>query len=208
MPLSEPAPRRLIHERVVECRGYARDDGLWDIEGRLVDTKTYDFPNIDRGGVIRSGEPIHGMWLRITVDDAYTIRDAEAALDYGPYTVCGDIAPAFSVLVGERIVPGFTRRVRELLGGTKGCTHLVELLGPIATTAFQTIAPMKWRTDPAARTKRPRSLNQCHAYRSDGPVVARDWPAFYTGGEDEAAGARNAKAGGGGQNAGRTRAKT
>ena len=41
MPLSTSAPRQLMHNRAIECRGYQREDGLWDIEGHLVDTKTY-----------------------------------------------------------------------------------------------------------------------------------------------------------------------
>ena len=55
MPLPAPAPRQLLHKRVVQCWGYRREDGLWDIEGRLVDTKTYPFPNEDRGGAIQAG---------------------------------------------------------------------------------------------------------------------------------------------------------
>ena len=38
MPLSTSAPRQLMHNRAIECRGYQREDGLWDIEGHLVDT--------------------------------------------------------------------------------------------------------------------------------------------------------------------------
>ncbi len=51
MPLTEPVPRNLIHERSIVCRGFCRDDGLWDIEGHLVDTKTYPFANRHRGEI-------------------------------------------------------------------------------------------------------------------------------------------------------------
>ena len=68
MPLSRPAPRKHIHTREIRCRGYHRKDGLWDIEAFLVDTKTYGFDNVDRGR-IDAGEPIHGMWIRLTVDE-------------------------------------------------------------------------------------------------------------------------------------------
>ena len=33
--------RRLMHTRSVECNGYLRDDGLWEVEARLVDTKPF-----------------------------------------------------------------------------------------------------------------------------------------------------------------------
>ena len=45
MPLSQAAPRQHIHTREIVCRGYLRDDGLWDIEGSICDVKTYSFDN-------------------------------------------------------------------------------------------------------------------------------------------------------------------
>ena len=76
MTLSEgsvPVGRQLIHDRRVTCQGFLRDDGLWDIEGRLVDVKSYAFPNRDRGGEIPAGQPIHEMLIRLTLDDQYVI---------------------------------------------------------------------------------------------------------------------------------------
>ena len=43
MPLSESAARQAIHDRHVHCAGLRREDGLWDIEGHIRDTKTYSF---------------------------------------------------------------------------------------------------------------------------------------------------------------------
>ena len=45
MPLSEPAPRTLQHVRRVHYQGFEREDGLWDIEGELHDSKAYDAPS-------------------------------------------------------------------------------------------------------------------------------------------------------------------
>ena len=61
MPLSKANPRNQIHSRDIQARGYQRDDGLWDIESRLIDTKTYSFDNTDRGQ-INSGEAIHELY--------------------------------------------------------------------------------------------------------------------------------------------------
>ena len=66
MPLSPPTARKLLHTRTVSCHGYQRDDGLWDIEGHLVDGKTYGFDN-DHRGVVNAGEPVHEMWLRLSI---------------------------------------------------------------------------------------------------------------------------------------------
>ena len=186
MPLSPPAEREPIHTRQITCRGYRRSDGLWDIEGHLKDTKSYAIPNRHRGA-IDVGEPIHEMWLRLTVDDRLTIMAAEAATDAGPYALCPGITPAYSQLIGLRIGPGFTRKVKERLGGVHGCTHLTELTGPVATTAFQTIYPMLARQrdgtiSHAGRDGRPPVLlNSCHVFASDGAVARDQWPDHYTG---------------------------
>jgi Protein of unknown function (DUF2889) len=182
MPLSEPTPREPIHTRHIECRGYRRADGLWDIEGHLTDVKTYGFESEYRGEVT-PGAPIHDMWIRLTLDDGLAIAAVEVVTDASPYRICPEITPNFQRLVGLRIRPGFTSQVKELLGGVEGCTHLVELLGPVATTAFQTIYPWKQRYGGApqpAPGKRPRLIDTCHAFASDGEVVKRLWPDFST----------------------------
>ena len=60
------------------------------------------------------------------------------------------------------------------------------MMRPIATTAFQTIVPIRAR-EKAARgevDKRPPPvINTCHAFASDGPIVLRHWPDHYTGSE-------------------------
>ena len=89
--LSAPVPRTLLHTRTIECRGYRRDDALYDIEGHLVDVKSVAFHNMDRGEV-EAGEPIHEMWIRLTVDLKLHVVDVEAQTVWGPYAACGDIA--------------------------------------------------------------------------------------------------------------------
>jgi len=178
MPLSDPVQRDSIHTRRIECRGYRRADGLWDIEGHLIDTKTYEFQNFDRGSM-PPGTPVHEMWLRLTVDDDLVIRNAEAAIDHGPYRICPRITENFAALAGIRIRSGWRREINRVVGGTSGCTHLRELLGPVATTAFQTIYPILRRERPAPAEQKPPMLGTCHAYAPDSAVVKRLWPDYY-----------------------------
>jgi hypothetical protein len=190
MPLSDPAPRELLHTREIECQGFHRKDGSWDIEAHMTDRKSYSFPSDERGEVV-AGTPVHDMLLRVTLDDGFHILAIEAVTDASPYRLCPEITPNFQRLVGLRIGPGFNRKVKELLGGVEGCTHLVELMGPLATTAFQTIFSAKHREQreraqrteeiPARPRKRPRLIDTCHALASDSPVTKRNWPEFYTG---------------------------
>jgi hypothetical protein len=185
MPLSAAVPRDSIHSRHVICRGFRRADGFWDIEGHLTDTKTYDFESQFRG-TVTAGTPVHQMWLRLTVDDDLVIRDVEAVTDHSPFPTCGAITSNFAKLKGLSIKPGFNAKVRELLGGIEGCTHLVEMLGPVATTAFQTIFPYRERLRREAGaapnpSRRARLLDTCHGWSSKGEVVKKLYPDSYTG---------------------------
>lgn len=189
MPLSPPAPRRHLHTRQVQCFGYQRDDGLWDIEGRVTDTKTYRYEKL-LSGAVEAGTPVHDMWIRITLDNRYKIHAIETSTEWAPFDICGDVAPNFQELVGLTIGRGWRQAIKERLGGTKGCTHLVELLGPVATVAFQTIAPGRDpdHLDGRARgerranvSRKPYFIDGCHAWASDGPQVEREFPQFYQG---------------------------
>ncbi|MBL8643179.1 MAG: DUF2889 domain-containing protein [Rhodospirillaceae bacterium] len=192
MPLPASAVgRKHLHTRTVTCQGFEREDGLWDVDGWMTDVKTFDFDNKDRGG-IKAGEPLHGMGLRVTFSDNMTIVDAVAVTDFSPFRICPDITPKFKELIGMRMVAGFNRAVKEKFGGTRGCTHLMELLGPIATTAFQTSAGKRWRQlrkdqkDPATQ-RPPPIMDSCHAWASDNVIVEREFPKFYTGPKKEPA---------------------
>jgi len=179
MALSKPQPRKHLHTREIQCRGYQRDDGLWDIEGRIVDTKTYSFENADRGGVA-AGEAVHHMEVRLTLNDDLVVQKAEASTEVSPYSICGEINPSFSALEGLAIKPGWRRQVIKCLGGVKGCVHITDLVtGPIAVTAHQTIFTARKNRKTAEPGSKPPQLGTCHAYRPSSHVVKREWPEFY-----------------------------
>ena len=168
--------RSLLHTRSVHCQGYSRSDGQWDIEGRMTDVKSFDMANPDRGGQISAGEPLHDISLTLTIDRSMQINAVMARIDYSPFQPCSRIAQSFQKLVGLRIYPGFSRQVKELFSGTNGCTHLLELLPPISTTAYQTV----WQSENGYEGDDPEIhrflLNSCHALATDGEVVRTHWP--------------------------------
>ena len=178
MPAPEKAARELLHRRTIEIQGFKRADGLYDIEGRLLDAKPYDYRLA--AGIRPAGEPIHSMWLRITVDRTLTIVDAAASMDAVPYDGdCQAIAPAYRGLVGLAIRPGYHEKVKELFGGVRGCTHVTELATALATAAFQTMAGQRLQ-DPS---QKPFQLDRCHALEATQPAVAKYYPKWYRGAE-------------------------
>ena len=179
MPLPPPSERKAMHNRNIECTGYQRSDGLWDIVGHLTDYKTYSFENQWRG-TITPDTPLHEMWLRITLDDTLKIVAAEATTDFSPYPECPNFPDNLPKLIGLRIAPGWTKASQKILGGVQGCTHINELLGRVANVAFQTIMPLVHKhMEIELIKKKPQILDTCHALDSHGSVVKREWPQFY-----------------------------
>lgn len=184
MPLSHPThPRQRLHTRHVSYEGYQRDDGLIDIEGHLVDTKDRDLNLLS--GVRPAGEPVHEMWVRVTIDRAFEVHDIEAHTDAMPYPgACETIAPAYRALVGSNLVNGFRKRLHETMGHVRGCTHLTEMLTYLPTAAVQTFAGLRKREDEGEG--KPFQLDRCHALDTRGEAVRRYYPKWYRRGTDAA----------------------
>src|SRR5262249_56408644 len=97
------------------------------------------------------------------------------------------IAGGLSAIKGLKVGAGWRRGLKERLGGVKGCTHQVEMLGAMATVAYQTM--WKYVSEQMSATgtgphRRPGFIDSCHAFASDGPVVREHWPEFYAGAKD------------------------
>jgi hypothetical protein len=84
------------------------------------------------------------------------------------------------VLKGLRIGPGGTAEVKRRLGGAKSCTHVLELLGPVATTAYQTLVIVRREQPDKLRPDgRPAKIDSCVAYGRSSELIKRRWPAYY-----------------------------
>lgn len=182
MPLPPPAPRAPAHERRITYRGYHREDRLWDIEGRLRDTKPYD--QTMRGHLRPAGTPLHDMEVRVTIDDEMTIVDIHAAMLSTPFEECPRAELPVRQLIGATLGRGWRRALDEAIGSTRGCTHLRELLFGTATAAFQTLGAYRdhlrqQRGEPEPeRATPPFFMGGCMSWDFDGPVVARVAPQF------------------------------
>ncbi|MDA8600938.1 DUF2889 domain-containing protein [Burkholderiaceae bacterium] len=185
MTLSTPSPRKHRHTRTIHAEGFLREDGLWDIEARMIDSKTYVYTEPYRGDR-EPGSAVHDMAIRLTMDSQLTITAIEVSMAATPYPTCTQVAPNFQGLVGTTIGGGWRRVVNECVGATRGCTHVRELLFPMATVAFQTIKG--WPEGAATVTKvampvemaQSAFVNGCYAWAADGDVVAEMYPTLST----------------------------
>jgi hypothetical protein len=171
--------RKQLHTRNIHCLGFERSDGLWDIEATLVDTKKNRYTNHERGEV-HPGEPIHKMTLKVTLDIDLVIRDIQVLMAYTPYQLCKSASDTMGNLVGLKIEAGWMKEARQRVIRTESCTHVMELLGPISSTAYQT---MHWAIEERenARPGRgdPMILDQCKTLARDSAIVKVMWPEFH-----------------------------
>lgn len=176
MPLPPPSPRKPSHTRRVTYQGFEREDGLWDIEGELHDSKPYELPSLRNPGQVRpAGAPIHHMWLRVTVDEQLVVRAIASAMDSHPLGNCPQAQRALQTMVGCSMARGWRQAIQTNLGGVASCTHLRELLFNLATATFQTIHSAFHSED----GEPPRYLGQCTGWDFNGESVKEYYPQFY-----------------------------
>jgi Protein of unknown function (DUF2889) len=173
--------RTLVHTRQIICEAWLRRDGRYDIEGRMTDAKTHEA--VLPFKTVRTGAFYHDMRLVMTIDANMTIQRVEARSEHAPTPYCREINAAYSALTGLTIGPGFKAQVKARVGGNRGCTHLTDLLGPMATAAIQatlgrlqTAEYLAAVAAPGDTLDRPWVVDTCHAYRMDGEAVKVIWP--------------------------------
>jgi hypothetical protein len=164
IPDLPPAPANAVHRRSVIMDSYALDDEHVTVAGRLTDQAPWYEPG---------QEIIHDMTLTITVRLAdLVITRAEAGMGSFPHAECPLIAPAFARLEGLSVRRGFTRELRQRLGGISGCAHLGELaraMGPaVVRTATTSLAKRRESAGEDGAGPPPLPLGSCHVWAPDG----------------------------------------
>ena len=176
---NDTTSRRLMHTRELAFRGYLRDDGLLDIEGRMRDVTATgtELPFYS----LSPGQSIHDMRLLMTVDMDLLIHRMQTFTDTGATPFCAEINSAYASLEGLSIGAGFKKRLRERVGGVNGCTHITEAMSGMANTAIQLV--MAVRRDQRSLADRVTDVSRknywiidsCHAYRSGGDALRLVW---------------------------------
>jgi hypothetical protein len=136
---------------------------MTDIKSETVESEVRDY--------VPAGEPFHDIRLRVTVDAFLKVHEVHTSIDASPFEACPSITEAYKQLIGTSIRPGWRTKVKQLVGGASGCTHLNELLPVIATTAFQAL----WSHSDEASKKQGYKimLDSCHVWSRDGELITR-----------------------------------
>jgi len=162
------APAAAVHRRSIVMDSFPAGAEHVTVVGRLTDVQPWGEPGHD---------VIHDMTLTLTVRLAdLVITAAEAGMGSFPHAECPFVAPAFAQLEGLSVSRGFTRELRQRLGGVSGCAHLGELARAMGPAVVRTSAAVRHRQtadgDPGAGPG-PLPLGSCHVWAADGPGVQK-----------------------------------
>ncbi|NNE72338.1 MAG: DUF2889 domain-containing protein [Acidimicrobiales bacterium] len=171
----------LLHERRYETRVYYLDDDTLLVRGAIADTKPPGLYIVDDPDPLE----IHNMQIELEVrrSDLAIVR-AQVGFESHPHESCPRISEHYESLIGLNIARGFTRKVREMFGGPRGCAHTTALLQAMAPAVLQSL----WSMDLKRRRDRPdapppvddpdlaarfaHNVNTCHIWAEDGEHVA------------------------------------
>ncbi|MFP3606445.1 DUF2889 domain-containing protein [Paraburkholderia sp. SIMBA_053] len=177
---SSCADREELHFRRIDMRGFRRKDGLFEVEGRVVDRKPTDFTPASGGLMVPAHEPVHNLGVRLVFDQAMIVHEVHTFTEAAPYEICPEGGQALQSIKGLRIGAGWGREVRARLDNADSCAHLKELLIPLATTALQSMSALRSREpDALDASGRPKKIDSCYAYSAERELVMRQWPRFY-----------------------------
>jgi hypothetical protein len=163
-----------IHRRQFDIVIYETRNPFFFVEGRLVDTRYRKSHYMN--GTTKPRGTLHHMMIRMQVSlPGLVIEDIEARMKTAPRNECREVEKSLSGIRGTPIAAGFTRKVKNLYGGARGCTHLIALLLAMGTAAVQGAWSISAQHPISPSSFSPRSLklleNTCHLWRSDGPLV-------------------------------------
>lgn len=165
-----------IHTRKIDITTYEDTSDSVVVEGILKDDRLLDSYRI-AGERIPPGT-FHHMVVRIKVRGfQLIIEEIEVEMPTVPHDICLETLRCLEPVKGMSIAPGFTSKVKALVGGSKGCNHLLALLTAMAPAAVQGAFSAKAREPLDQKTSALIALKRlkdtCWAWRDAGPLIEK-----------------------------------
>lgn len=113
----------------------------------------------------------HEMESTVTINtDTLEILAAEAQIINVPWDICHEVGAKMNGLVGLKIEKGIKEKVRRLLGGSKGCVHMVDLAMDTITAVVRLrdyhVLPKEMPYEERMERIREINIGICHTYGS------------------------------------------
>ncbi len=165
-----------VHTRNIHVATYVSESDAIIVEGRLTDNRLMDSYRT-AGAVIPPGT-VHNMVIRLKIKGPrLKIEDVDVEMPTVPHEDCTQTRRSLEPVIGMEIVSGFTLKVKSLVGGAKGCAHLVALLTAMASAAVQGAYSAATREPIDNLDFKHQTLDRikdtCYVWRSDGPALMK-----------------------------------
>ena len=165
-----------IHTRSIDVAIYTCEDDAIIVEGQLKDDRLID--SYRSGGDVIPPGAVHNMIIRMKVRGPdLIIEDIDVEMPTVPNDGCLETRRSLEPIKGLSIVSGFTLKVKNLVGGAKGCAHLMALLMTMAPAAVQGAWSAATRQPSNSQALKTYSMgrlkNTCYVWRSDGPAFKK-----------------------------------
>jgi len=163
--------KKLVHTREISMRTSDLGDHSILVEGSLIDHRY----GARQEGTSEESELVHHMVVRLKVKGpGMLIEQAEATMPHHPRKECPEILPWIRNLEGLEVAPGYSMKVKKVIGKTKGCAHLTSLVIAMGESAVQgywaAYGTFARKTGLREETIK-KFINTCHLWKEDGPIV-------------------------------------
>ena len=165
-----------IHTRDIQLATYTHKDSRVIVHGVLKDRRYIRV--FDVTGAVKEPGIIHNMDVKLLIkSDPLMIEDAEAKMLHVPMTECKTTLDTMEKLIGVEIKSGFSKTIRDIMGGKKGCAHLCQLIIVMSQEIVQgwlthkrkNSSPVPKDLDSFAEKK--FIIDSCRMWTSNGPKI-------------------------------------
>ncbi len=168
----DKAENRKVHMRRLAVTTYTTSAEAVIVEGTLTDECFVSRYYLT--GEKRPPGYIHDMVVRMKVrGPGLVIEAVDVEMPTVPRPECLETIHTLDPLVGMPIASGFTQKVKEMMGGPKGCTHLASLVLAMAPAAVQGAwtAVAQRPVEPGVYADRAMNFltDTCWVWRKGGP---------------------------------------
>ena len=165
-----------IHTRDIRMTTFPHENGHVIVAGELIDTRYVKIFDIT-GKALEPGTIHHIRLFCRLAPDPLRIVEAEADMPAIPMAECRTTLDRVPLLEELEIKPGFTRKVAEIMGGTRGCTHLCTLTKAMAQEMVHGWLTEK-RREPMVLPDNIEDIKEsgflvdsCRMWKQDGPKI-------------------------------------